>query len=61
MSRPKQCSSCLYFIPATEISRDILDIISTLYDGWCKHYGEERDRDEETCEHYAKQVNRRKK
>ena len=59
MGRPKQCSSCLYFIPVAEIPSEITEIIGSQYDGWCKHYGEERDKDEKTCEHYCRQMNRR--
>ena len=59
MARPKQCSSCLYFLPMFEIPVELIDVVSPQYDGWCKHYGEERDKQEKVCEQYCNQVKRR--
>jgi len=58
MSRRKQCSTCLMFLPSHKVSDEILEKMSLLYDGWCFENREERDFDEEVCECYKPQINR---
>lgn len=58
MSRRKQCSTCLMFIPQRGVSPEIFEMMSLMYDGWCAEYHEERDYDEEVCECYKAQINR---
>ncbi|WP_303726052.1 single-stranded DNA-binding protein [Anaerovibrio lipolyticus] len=60
MARPKQCTSCLFFILQRDVPMNIFNRMSLMYDGWCKWYKEERDRDEKTCLRYKPMVERNK-
>jgi hypothetical protein len=55
MPRKRQCSSCLYYMKIPKNLRNK----SVVFDGWCQHYEEERDRDEQICEAYKATVFRR--
>lgn len=57
MGRHKQCSSCLYFMKMPKELQ--FANTSVVFDGWCKHYEEERDRDEEICEAYKQMIYRK--
>jgi hypothetical protein len=60
MGRKAQCSSCLYWFPGYKLPRKLFEVFCPLYDGWCKEKGEERDRDEEVCSRYTRQIRRSK-
>ncbi len=56
MARPRQCTSCLFFIPQNEVPKKVFNIMSLDYDGWCKWFREERDRKEKICLKYKPMV-----
>jgi hypothetical protein len=56
MARLRQCASCVLFISQKDVPMSIFNKMSLMYDGWCKWYKEERDRNEKICLKYKPMV-----
>lgn len=48
----KLCGSCKLYTPSKKLKFQMWQRMCQEYTGWCSHWREERDDDEETCEHY---------
>ena len=54
--RKRKCGRCQYYTAREKLPFKTYRLASPQYDGWCKHYKEERDADEGICNHYVQKV-----
>lgn len=54
--RKRKCGRCQLYIPSDKLPFKTYKIMCPQYDGWCKHYKEERDADEIICNHFVQKA-----
>ena len=61
MPKKAKCFSCKNYYKAIKLPTGVDEIFNPDWDGWCDHYREERDSDEEICEWYERRYRRKAK